>query len=175
MHCFNLTVRYALLPKLGALYPECVRYHLHWAEKGVLGTWDLGSRRYWIFSSCFAVGSYGICILFVAAHICFRTDGGCPRECFAAFKLITVRPRNRQMHKGHSTTDRPKKSRNNTLHLRFGLNFAHKVIVVVDSRGENFSLVRRIDFEIWPRANFHLCSKLQHSSNVFSSWFIELI
>ena len=76
---------------------------------------------------------------------------------------------------GHSTTDRPKKSRNNTLHLRYRLNFAHKVIVVVDSRGENLSLVRPIDFEIWPRAIFHLCSKLQHSSNVFSSWFIELI
>ena len=66
-------------------------------------------------------------------------------------------------------------SRNNTLHLRFRLNFAHKVIVVVDSRGENFSLIRRIDFEIWPRAIFHLCSTLQHSSTVFSSWFIELI
>ena len=36
MHCFNLTVRYAALPKLGALYPECVHYRLNWAEKGVL-------------------------------------------------------------------------------------------------------------------------------------------
>ena len=70
--------------------------------------------------------------------------------------------------RGHSTTDRPKKSRNNTLHLRFRLKFAHRVIMAVDSHGENFSLVRRFDFEIYPRAIFHLCSKPQHSSNVFS-------
>ena len=49
---------------------------------------------------------------------------------------------------GHSMTDRPKKSRNNTLHLRFRLNFAHRVSMAVNSHGENFSLVRRIDFEI---------------------------
>ena len=49
---------------------------------------------------------------------------------------------------GHSTTDRPKKSRNNTLHLRFRLNFAHRVSMAVNSHGENFSLVRRVDFEI---------------------------
>ena len=36
MHCFNLTVRYAVLPKQGALYPECAHYRLNWAEKGVL-------------------------------------------------------------------------------------------------------------------------------------------
>ena len=36
MHCFNLTVIYALLPKSSALYPECVHYRLNWAEKGVL-------------------------------------------------------------------------------------------------------------------------------------------
>ena len=35
MHCFNLTVRYTVLPKSGALYPECVHYRLNWAEKGV--------------------------------------------------------------------------------------------------------------------------------------------
>ena len=68
-----------------------------------------------------------------------------------------------------------KKSRNNTLHLRFRLNFAHKVIVVV-------ILVVRISASsvesisrYGPRAIFHVCSKLQHSSNVFSSSFIELI
>ena len=35
MHCFNLTVRYAVLTKLGALYPEYVHFRLNWAEKGV--------------------------------------------------------------------------------------------------------------------------------------------
>ena len=35
MHCLNFTVRYAVLPKQGALYPECVHYRLNWAEKGV--------------------------------------------------------------------------------------------------------------------------------------------
>ena len=36
MHCFNLTVIYAVLPKSGAHYPECVHYRLNWAEKGVI-------------------------------------------------------------------------------------------------------------------------------------------
>ena len=36
MHRFNLSVRYAVLPKSSALYPECVHYRLNWAEKGVL-------------------------------------------------------------------------------------------------------------------------------------------
>ena len=34
MHYFNLTVRYAVLQKLDALYPKCVHYRLNWAEKG---------------------------------------------------------------------------------------------------------------------------------------------
>ena len=33
MHCFNLIVKYAVLPISGALYPECVHYRLNWAEK----------------------------------------------------------------------------------------------------------------------------------------------
>ena len=67
-------------------------------------------------------------------------------DFFFKLRVLISFPGYRQL--GRSTTDRPKKSRNNTLHLRFRLNFAHRVIMAVDSHGENFSLVRRSDFEI---------------------------
>ena len=47
-----------------------------------------------------------------------------------------------------------KKYRNNTLNLVFRLNIAHSVILAADSRGENFSHVRRIDFGDIASSNF---------------------
>ena len=44
MHRFNLSVRYAVLTKSSALYPECVHNRLNWAEKGVLSVAAYGGH-----------------------------------------------------------------------------------------------------------------------------------